>query len=67
VITLEEASHNIGFRVVYRPRVGIVEEGVITSVGRENVFVRYRGDLHSKATHPADLEWYQRPNSPSLP
>jgi hypothetical protein len=65
VITLEEARHNIGALVVYRS--GIIEEGTITSVGSENVFVRYRGDLHSKATRPEDLEWFQRPKSPSLP
>lgn len=60
MITLEEASHNIGSVVIYLPRPGVVEEGVITSVGRENVFVRYRGDLHSKATRPEDLNWVQR-------
>ena len=31
------------------------ERGVIKAVGTRFVFVRYDGDLHAKATDPADL------------
>ena len=34
----------------------VVEEGVITSVGQQFVFVRYGADTGSKATHPAMLQ-----------
>jgi hypothetical protein len=30
-------------------------EGVVTSVSERFAFVRYEGDVHSKATDPADL------------
>lgn len=34
-----------------------MEEGVITSFNDAVIFVRYRGDNHSKATSREDLEW----------
>jgi hypothetical protein len=54
-VTLDEAREHIGQSVAYRAAGALAEEGVITSVGNVAVFVRYDGDLHSKATDPADL------------
>lgn len=54
-MTLEEARKHIGSGVVYDPGHGAREDGVITSVGTEYVFVRYAGDDHSKSTHPSQL------------
>jgi len=54
-MTLDECRGNIGAGVVYTPTHGGREDGVITSVGDRYVFVRYRGDQHSKATSPDDL------------
>jgi len=54
-MTLDECRGNIGAGVVYTPTHGDREDGVITSVGDRYVFVRYRGDQHSKATSPDDL------------
>ncbi len=54
-MTLDEALECIGETVTYRPAGQLAEHGVITSVGNRLVFVRYAGDLHSKATDPADL------------
>ena len=45
---LDPYPHEIGH--------GPAEEGVITSVGKAYVFVRYGADTGSKATHPAMLE-----------
>lgn len=42
--------------VVYRPEGRPPEDGVITDVNERYVFVRYRGDQHSKATDPGMLE-----------
>lgn len=66
-MTLDEARANIGVGVTYRPPGGVIEDGVITSVNARWVFVRYRGDNHSKATHPRDLEWLSRAVRPSDP
>ena len=54
-MTLDEARAHIGDGVVYRPPHGVVEDGVITSVGDRFVFARYGTDTHSKATDPAFL------------
>lgn len=66
-MTLDEARAAIGHdrKVVYRPYPGAVEEGVITAVRSWRtptgpvgyVFVRYGGDVGSKATRPEDLEF----------
>ena len=56
-ITLEEARKRIGDGVVYRAAPGDYEDGVITSVADQVVFVRYAGDNFSKATYPRDLNW----------
>lgn len=56
-MTVEEARERIGSGVVYIPDHGPREDGIITSVGNYNVFVRYKGDTHSKATNPATLEF----------
>ena len=49
---------DIGRQVVYRtaPRYD-AEEGVITSVNKTIVFVRYGSDVNSKATSRHDLDW----------
>lgn len=49
---------DIGRSVVYTPYEGArTEDGVITGVNDEYVFVRYTGDKGSKATNPKDLRW----------
>ena len=57
MITIDQARDNIGRGVVYRRPHCETEQGVITSVSETTVFVRYSGDMHSKGTCPADLEW----------
>lgn len=55
-MTLGEARQNIGAAVVYTvPHSEKFEDGVITSANDRFVFVRYTGDTHAKATHPANL------------
>lgn len=55
-MTLGEAREHIDEGVVYTPAGGPAEDGVITGVSNRAVFVRYKGDLHAKATNPADLK-----------
>jgi hypothetical protein len=57
---IEPTDKDIGRGVVYTGNHypgGELEEGTITSFNDSAVFVRYRGDLRSKATSPQDLEW----------
>lgn len=57
-MTLDEAREHVGHGVVYRPyarELDSVEQGEITGVSESYVFVRYKGDQHSKATAPARL------------
>jgi len=54
---IEPTKDDIGRRVVYRLHCGLKEVGVITSFNDHCVFVRYGGDLHSKATRREDLVW----------
>jgi len=61
-MTLEEARANIGRGVVYQASWpgAPLEEGVITSVGEKNVFVRYRSQhpgANGQATAPEDLSF----------
>ena len=52
--------NDVGRAVVYtgnRYEGGQLESGVITSFNDSCVFVRYRGDINSKATSREDLEW----------
>lgn len=61
MITIEEARRNIGRAVLYMARPELpVEEGTITKVNDQFVFVLYRGDYISKSTRPEDLEWLSR-------
>jgi hypothetical protein len=49
---------DIGRSVVYTPYEGAkTEDGVITGVNDQYVFVRYGADKGSKATRPEDLKW----------
>ena len=49
---------DIGRKVVYRSApLYIAEEGVITSVNKTAVFVRYGSDVNSQATSREDLDW----------
>ena len=54
-MTIDEARAHVGDGVLYRPRCGHTEEGVITRVSGTWVFVDY-GQGASQATDPADLE-----------
>lgn len=56
-MTLDEAKDHVGSGVVYRPHERAKpEDGVITRIHGDIVFVLYRGDLTPKATRPQDLE-----------
>jgi hypothetical protein len=55
---IEPIAGDVGRGVVYRDRSGAkVDEGVITRISPQYVFVRYGADKHSKATRREDLEW----------
>lgn len=56
---VEPTAADVGRSVVYRARHpnAKTEDGVITSFNDYCVFVRYRGDAHSKGTKRQDLEW----------
>lgn len=54
-MTLGTARGLIGSAVVYRPRPGVVEQGVIMSVNDRYVFVRYGAQMTSQATDPEHL------------
>lgn len=52
---IDEARKAVGKRVVYTAGHGAQEYGEVTSVREPWVFVRYDGDLGSKATSPKML------------
>lgn len=58
---IDPEQKDIGRKAIYRERsgfrIGVVEEGVITSYNDYFVFVRYGNDTHAKATRRGDLEW----------
>ena len=55
---IDPTRDDIVRRVVYRPFPGAVrEEGTITDMNTDYVFVRYGNDTHSEATRLAHLEW----------
>lgn len=62
---------DIGRKVVYRgtlvrddaPDTYVSEEGVISSIGKHYIFVRYGADTTAKATRRCDLEWAKRSRS----
>lgn len=57
-MTLDEARDGIGRLVVYGGNGNTMrEEGVITSVNNSYVFVRYTGDMGSKATAAEALQF----------
>jgi hypothetical protein len=55
MITVTE--QDIGRQVVYCPRHGALEVGVITSFNERFVFVRYGDETTSQPTSRQDLEW----------
>ena len=55
-ITSLNATHK-GRAVVYTPRVGPREDGVIASWNEAYIFVRYGADRTPKATDPNDLDF----------
>lgn len=48
---------DVGAGVVYVPKFGKREDGVITSWNDTYIFVRFRGSETPKACDPRDLEW----------
>jgi hypothetical protein len=66
-MTLDEARECLAaagpgaVRVVYRPGHGPAEEGVITRVTEQYVFVRYGSGIGSKATRADHLTLVSRP------
>jgi hypothetical protein len=59
---IEPTEADIGRAVVYHPRGGKSEDGIIRGFNRNFVFVQYKGDLHSKATRRNDLTWKEGDN-----
>lgn len=55
MITLEQAKQNIGNKVIYLKGTDRQEEGIISSVNENYVFVRYGGNCTAQATKPKDL------------
>jgi hypothetical protein len=57
-VRFHATEEDVGRSVVYTPYEGAkTEDGVITSVNEQYVFVRYGADKGSKATDPRDLKW----------
>jgi hypothetical protein len=57
---------DIGRRVVYRLRGAPPKYGVITAINaRPKVFVRFKGQHHSREVNPIDLQFFEP--SPPLP
>jgi hypothetical protein len=54
---IKVTDDDIDRAVIYRPRGGPPEEGVIVAFTERFVFVRYVGEQFSKATHRLDLEY----------
>lgn len=53
---MKTTDFKVGEKVIYRPYPKAnAEEGIVTSINKQYVFVRYRGDFTSKATNPKDL------------
>jgi hypothetical protein len=55
---LDEAE--IGRKVVYIPKHGKREDGVITSKNHKFIFVRYGNNVTSIATNPKDLFYLKK-------
>lgn len=55
--TGELTTADKGRAVIYTPKHGEQESGVITSWNDRFVFVRYGDELQSKATDPGDLQF----------
>ncbi len=55
---IEVTSSYVGCGVVYQSHPNArFEDGVISSINDRYVFVRFWGDLLSKACRPEDLRW----------
>ena len=56
-MTLDEASRNIGRKVVFTYHHGERDYGVITSTNHKNVFVRFGAKANSESCDPERLEF----------
>ncbi len=58
---MEIQEAEIGRKVIYTPYEGcdplLKEEGIITSVNKRFIFVRYGRGINSRATSPSDLTY----------
>lgn len=54
-MTRDEARTHVGEKVIYSTYPGEAEGGVITAVGDVFIYVRYLGEVTSKATIPECL------------
>jgi hypothetical protein len=63
-LTGPAARELIGGRVTYHPAGLPAEEGTITAVNGQFVFVLFDGDTYSKATRPEDLKVNPAPTPP---
>ncbi len=54
---IEPTHDDVGRKVIYTAWHNLSEEGVITSFNDQYIFVRYGGDVNSKATRRTNLDW----------
>ena len=60
-MTYTVEDFHVGQGVVYRAHPDAApEDGIVTKISEFFVFVRYRGDVGSKATRPGDLQPVRR-------
>jgi hypothetical protein len=59
---IKAKSSDVGRIVIYKSFDGMAEKGVITSVNKDYVFVKFNGSKHSQATLRRDLEWFNQNN-----
>lgn len=54
---IDPTKDDIGRLVIYQVGTEFQEEGIVTSFNNFYVFVRFKGENHSKATLRYDLTW----------
>lgn len=64
---IDPSQNDIGRSVIYLAGTDRSEEGTITSLGTDYVFVLYRGDRHAKATRRRDLTWVRQEDQKDAP